>query len=171
MPDTIMNYMGHEPETVQSSGRIVTFDFPFGTVVLHAGPYRNIPRGFAGIKLAEEISKECAVHLPIRDFSVPEYSAQVENALIATIALGRAGSPLYAGCMGGMGRTGLFLALLQKVAQRSSWTLWQRLTERPTDPVVWVRKHYHPNACETREQVAYVHAFNTQRVERVVKRM
>lgn len=157
---------------VQSIGRgYITLDFPFGKFEVWAGRYADKPHGFAGIKVASEINKECAVALDIPDFSVPVYPAEVERALVATIALGAAGSPVYVGCMGGQGRTGLFLALLRKVSERSCRGVWQWLTEKPDDPVAWVRENYLVHACETREQAEYVHQFNTYRVERIVKRM
>ena len=158
-----------EGNAVQSIGRIVEIPMPFGTIAVQGGPYRAKPRGWPGIKLAKEIRSAYAVSLPVADYSVPDSDMPVEKALLATITLAAAGSPIYVGCMGGIGRTGLFLALLRKVSARSTRKFWSWQSHE--DPVAWVRKNYHAHACETEEQVKYVHEFDTTWLERIVKMM
>jgi protein-tyrosine phosphatase len=63
------------------------------------------------------------------------------------------GYPLYVGCMGGKGRTGLFLAVLAK-----AWGI--------KNPVEYVRANYYPHAVETKEQYAYVTNFKVSKAIR-----
>src|SRR5690606_26734740 len=87
------------------------------------------------------------VLLPITDFSVPENAADTDDALVAAFKAGIDGRPVYVGCMGGWGRTGLFLALMAKVAGEK-------------DPVGYVRRWYTPHAVETKQQKAYVENYD-----------
>jgi hypothetical protein len=86
-------------------------------------------------------------HIPINDFSIPkqpipEIQAAIRDAIRASIL----GKHVYVGCMGGWGRTGLFLSLMTK-------------TMGVSDPIHYVRKHYTPKAVETAEQEKYVIQF------------
>jgi protein-tyrosine phosphatase len=114
-------------------------------VSVFGGPYVHRPTHMTGIKLAVEINLPCDIDLPIVDYSVPDVAA-TKRVLLQTIKRLSKGETLYAGCWGGMGRTGLFLALLAKVAGVS-------------DPVSYVRSSYHPHAVETPEQKKYVADF------------
>lgn len=93
------------------------------------------------------------VYLPIRDFDVPSDAAAVSDAIRETLRAALAGETVYVGCMGGWGRTGLFMALLAKAAGIG-------------DPVDYVRKHYTPRAIETKEQYAYVAGFDVTELRR-----
>lgn len=86
--------------------------------------------------------------LRIPDFSVPE----VRNAtfmlawvLFESIVRKR---PVYVGCMGGTGRTGLILALLIKICYGET-----------TNPLVNVRAQYRSSAVETQEQEEFLSDF------------
>jgi protein-tyrosine phosphatase len=68
------------------------------------------------------------------------------SGLEATINYILEGKPVYAGCMGGIGRTGLLLALVLK-----AWG--------DEAPVATVRKQYYPHAVETSEQMRYIKEF------------
>jgi len=70
-----------------------------------------------------------------------------------TIHAGLAGKQLYIGCMGGWGRTGLFMALLAKASGIS-------------DPVAFIREQYTPHAVETKEQQDYVANFDVSPIQR-----
>jgi hypothetical protein len=114
-------------------------------VYVVGGPYRKRPEELFGVKLAQEIRAKCDVDLPIRDFSIPDDRAcheAVKKAMEALMKHGR----IYVGCMGGWGRTGLFLACLAKACGEG-------------DPVQFVRATYTPRAVETREQEAFVEDF------------
>ena len=128
---------------------------------LVGGPFKFCPDDMAGVCLLERgpaqdstgKRKPCAVHLPIEDFKVPEDPAALTKALQATLRRIIAGETVYVGCMGGWGRTGLFLALLAKVSGIP-------------DPVGYVRKHYTPRAVETSQQRQFVDTFETAGLRR-----
>lgn len=96
------------------------------------------------------------VHLPIQDFSIPKDDREVEVALIETITAAIRGDSVYVGCMGGWGRTGLFLALIAKAVGIA-------------DPVKYVRSTYTPHAVETDMQAAYVAGFDVSHVQAVIQ--
>jgi hypothetical protein len=114
---------------------------------IQAGPYRSKPQDMFGVKLAGEINAPCDISIPIRDFGVPADDAIVRDALRVVLRRLALRQTVYVGCMGGLGRTGTFLALLAKALGRS-------------DPVGYVRENYSHAAVETREQEAYVANFD-----------
>ena len=89
------------------------------------------------------------VHLPIRDFGLPADHEAVRKALRDTLEALLLKKDVYVGCMGGFGRTGLFLALLAKAAGVSR-------------PVAYVRNHYCARAVETDAQGRYIADFRVQ---------
>lgn len=106
------------------------------------GPYRQRPSDMVGVKMAEEIKAPCDVSIPTRDYQVPDTDVLNEglNAAINCMLRGRT---LYVGCMGGMGRTGLFLAVLAKAMG-------------VPNPVKFVRENYYSHAVETNGQYDFV---------------
>jgi len=106
------------------------------------GPYKERPNTYVGVKLAEEINRPCDVNIPTVDFDVPP-KAVLDAGLAQAVTLLLAGEPLYVGCMGGKGRTGLFMAVLAKVLG-------------VVNPVEYVRAEYYAHAVETKSQYAYV---------------
>jgi hypothetical protein len=129
----------------------------FHTLLLFAGPYDSFPGvdKMFGVCVRSERVKvgNQNVHLPIADFSVPQNDLQVQSALVETFRAVLDGKPVYVGCMGGFGRTGLFLALMAKAAGIP-------------DPVPYVRDTYYPNAVETREQLRYVENFDVRAIRK-----
>lgn len=124
------------------------------------GPYREyVPgtRRLVGVKMAKEITHPYDVSIPTADYSVPDVASMTEGLKAAFDAM-IAGNDLYAGCMGGIGRTGLFMACLIKVA----WALDH--TGYYDDPVTFVRGMYKAHAVETQEQKKYVEDFDTDPV-------
>ena len=118
--------------------------------------YKPIDNRDFGVCVREErVPPTADVVLPIRDFSVPAASRkdEVDEAIKKTLDAAMAGKRVWVGCMGGWGRTGLFLALIAKVCG-----------ER--DPVAYVREHYAPHAVETRDQQAYVESFDVAALQR-----
>lgn len=117
--------------------------------------YRPGENGDFGVCVrAERVPRAMAdLVVPIIDFSVPDPSLRdlVENTVERAIVAAMEGKRVYVGCMGGWGRTGLFLALLAKACGKE-------------DPVGYVRKHYTPHAVETYDQVRYVAAFDVSRL-------
>ena len=121
---------------------------------IHGGPFRYAPTDMAGLCLLEEF--EFATmrhrHMPIADFSVPADDAHVTAALKGVFRTLLRGQPVYVGCAGGWGRTGLMLALIAKVAGQEK-------------PVAYVREHYTPRAVETAAQECYVASFDVRPIQ------
>jgi hypothetical protein len=114
-----------------------------GKFEIFGGPYRQRPRNFRGVCMAAELAQSAHdVLVPTHDFSTPKV-AQLIAGLDRTLDLIIAGEPVYVGCMGGIGRTGLFLAAIAK--------LWGE-----EDPVAYVRRQYIPHAVETSEQKTFI---------------
>jgi hypothetical protein len=106
------------------------------------GPYNDRTTKYIGVNLAAEIKKPADIVCPTQDFSVPD-TQQLTEALLQTVDKIVDGYPVYVGCMGGRGRTGLFLAILAKAFGVKS-------------PVTYVRQNYFAHAVETAEQQLFV---------------
>ena len=120
---------------------------------VYGGPYMECPLGMFGVKMAVEIEYPYDVSIPTKDFQVPEVSdlrAGIVKALMSIIN----GEQVYAGCMGGIGRTGIFLAALAKV--QIEYRKTKHRSGRGDDPVLYVRKHFIPHAVETKQQEEYI---------------
>lgn len=127
----------------------------FRSFTIYGGPYAAFAPAQPGeikrfgICLREEVPRGSVadVHLPIDDFSVPRDPVLVADTIVKAYRAGLGGKDVFAGCMGGMGRTGLFLAILAKAMGEK-------------DPVPFVRKNYYSRAVETQEQAQYVKDFD-----------
>lgn len=120
------------------------------------GPFMECPKSMKGVKMAKEIKQKCAIDIPTEDFQTPD-RLKLYRGLHKAIELVLAGEPLYVGCMGGKGRTGLFLAVLAKAFGVKK-------------PVEFVREHYYAHAVETAEQYAFVKKFTiTPPMKRKIK--
>ena len=152
-PGVILQTGGFLPNDLSRMGAKGRFPLRLGTI--HAdilgGPYMQKPKGFYGIKMAEEISRDCVISIPTRDFDVPD-RGRLFAGLYAGISLAQQGVPLWVGCMGGIGRTGLYFGALSKVMSG-----YQKLTKhKPIDPITYVRSTYYSHAVETEQQVQWV---------------
>lgn len=146
--------MNYHHNTRSAHNGVLTIDLGwrglFHKATIVGGPYANFPgNGYFGVCLREEVPRdmEAHVHMPIVDFSVPEKDEDVVLAIKEVVAAVFRGDVVYVGCMGGWGRTGLFLSLLAKATGRE-------------DAVSFVRKSYTPKAVETKEQERYVENFD-----------
>jgi protein-tyrosine phosphatase len=123
----------------------------FHNLVVFGGPFDNWKKqstdDFGVCVRAERVPKNADVRLAIHDFQVPKDEKEVEEALRQTLAAMLDGKRVWVGCMGGWGRTGLFLSLLAKAVGIK-------------DPVAYVREHYSRRAVETQEQQDYVDKFD-----------
>lgn len=131
---------------------------------VYGGPYRKAPASIGGVKvvgvkMAEEIDRECDIDVPTEDYKTPHritFDRGLREAILALMG----DMPVYVGCMGGIGRTGLFLAGLAKyfdlsaehVTPESAWAK----EEVTTGAVGYVRKHYLSHALETKQQQEYI---------------
>jgi len=112
--------------------------------------YRPGINGEVGVCVrAERVPARADIRLPIHDFDVPGDVSEVDAAIEETLRALLAGQRVYVGCMGGWGRTGLFLALLAKTCGYD-------------DPIAHVRANYTPRAVETKEQEAFVREFDVR---------
>ena len=104
---------------------------------------------FFSINLMAEHPLPCTYYVPIKDFSVPDDEAVLVKSIEHALKDGR---PIYVGCFGGIGRTGLWLACMLKALGEP-------------DPVVAVRRWFYRHAVETEAQQAFVHDFSAHRVQ------
>lgn len=95
---------------------------------------------------------EAMLSLPLADFTAPA-TPQLEATLAALLAAmrDRPGLPVYIGCRAGIGRTGMLIAALARLAGHA-------------EPIAWTRAHYHPHAVETPAQAQAVAAFSPEAV-------
>lgn len=88
------------------------------------------------------------IHLPIKDFHVPDDLAAFELALDEVVNRAQAGDHIAVHCLAGLGRTGIFLACLAK----------HHLNYDGRHAIQWVRK-YIPSALENPAQEQFVIEF------------
>lgn len=114
-----------------------------------AGPFARCPPGVFGLCLDDESpARERADRLlPVPDFGLPPDPAALDAALREVMAALRDGRGAFVGCRAGLGRTGLALACLARMAGVEG------------DPVAFVRAGYDPRAVETAAQEAFARAF------------
>ncbi|MFM8319390.1 MAG: protein-tyrosine phosphatase family protein [Chloroflexota bacterium] len=84
------------------------------------------------------------IQLPVSDFGVPERAA-LDVALQQTAALARQGQNIAVHCSAGIGRTGLFMAELARLAMNMDGAA----------SINWVRRYIH-GAIETEAQVRFI---------------
>ncbi len=84
------------------------------------------------------------IHYPIVDMAPPSNAASFRKLVDWTCEQLRAGRKVHAGCMGGHGRTGTFLAAVVSVMTGMA------------DPIAYVRKNYCHKAVETHSQVKFL---------------
>lgn len=124
---------------------------------VYGGPYRAKPEEMFGVKMAAEIDHPHHVSIPTRDFCVPNTDDVRKGVMQALMAMVN-DEVVYAGCMGGIGRTGLFLGVLAKV--QIEYRKSKHRKGRGDDPVAYVREHFIPHAIETDEQQDFVRNFD-----------
>ncbi len=136
-----------------------------GEYQVYGGPYRTKPYDFYGVKMAEEINEPCAVDIPTKDFDVPGVAVMREGLSRGVMAI-LSGQKVYAGCMGGIGRTGLFLALVSKVFSEADALV--NLDAYYTGPITHVRTSYKKSAVETVPQIRFIQDFDVRDLARLV---
>ena len=135
------------------------FNAAYYALKVHGGPFDKRPKGLSQFNVcvrAERVPPDAIhAHLPIVDFEVPgpEQRQLVEDTLFKALKAAIDGKHVYVGCMGGVGRTGLFMALLAKAANISN-------------PVSFVRATYDSHAVETKDQRKYVETFDVKPLQR-----
>jgi len=132
-------------------------DFKFGLTraTVYGGPYRECPEGAYGVNMAAELRYlPSKVQVPTEDFQTPDPDDLLEGLRQTILALG-AKQQVYVGCMGGIGRTGLFLAVLAKALGYET-------------PVTYIRANYLSYAVETEQQQRYVDTFDVSGLKSTV---
>lgn len=137
---------------VQCNGKMV-LSVDGRSVVVYGGRYLARPLGMKSVKLAKEIDAACNAYLDIPDFGVPAeiYARAAVNTAINFL---KEDGEIYVGCMGGIGRTGMFLAILVK---RLEFLNGEKLSGE--ECIRRVRKEYLSYAIETGEQERFVSTF------------
>lgn len=131
-------------------------------ITVVGGPFDNAPSAETAFLVcvreegAKDLDKD--VWLKIKDFRIPTDTDAVYAALLETFQAAFEGQPIYVGCMGGTGRTGLFLALICKCLGIEK-------------PINYVREHYAPGAVETEEQEAYIFDFDHTVITKQLQRL
>lgn len=109
--------------------------------------YLGLDRGMYMAKAPypwEEKPQVVQVLFPVKDMDVPESATDFRAMVEWTCTQLQAGKRVHVGCMGGHGRTGMFLAALVKVATGEEHAIG------------WVRKHYCQKAVETTLQADWL---------------
>lgn len=115
--------------------------------ILMGGPYVNKPAHYYGVKMAAEIDKPCHIDIPTRDFNIPDEKVFLRGIVEGYVRMLK-GQHLYVGCMGGIGRTGLYMAGMAKVMYMAGYI---------NQPVVeYVREYYLSHAVETTQQIQFI---------------
>jgi hypothetical protein len=121
--------------------------------------YRETRR-LVGVKMAEEIDHPHDFKVDTEDFSTPLVK-DMQDGLIFGLKSIAEGKDVYTGCMGGIGRTGLYMACMAKVMHAYYLKKGECLPDESlVDPVFYVRKWYNPHAVETAGQKKYVQDFD-----------
>lgn len=151
-------------ETEVSEMKLGTNFLPFKAGVIrgsiYGGPFKSYEQGtrrLVGVKMAKEIKHPHEIDIPVVDYGIPEESVMQMGLLRALAELER-GNDIYAGCMGGVGRTGLFIGCMSKVL--IDYHAGAYMGE--IDPVKLTRKVFKGHAIETPEQEAFVLGFDTE---------
>jgi len=119
--------------------------------MIYGGPYRNRPKDLPGFCMAEELMDlPHDVAIPTRDFSVPEPEDMMKGLEKARYYLKKDGS-LYVGCMGGIGRTGLFMGAMTLLSFMSQYWMPNQAA-LAVEAIKYVRDNYKGHAIETKQQ-------------------
>lgn len=127
---------------------------------IYGGPYYDLHTSCRSdhvrlVKMAREIQLPCDVDIPTADFQTP-HPAVLKAGIKRTLAYMMDGKDIAVGCMGGVGRTGLFLAAMAKV-------------RGVPDPVAHVRACYLPHAVETAAQQQFIADLDVSDIQKQLK--
>lgn len=155
---------GARRSVVPTPNGVIAFDLGLAgagkSILVTGGPFDAYPYTDCDVGIcvrAENVPPGVDAHVPIRDFDVPQDEAQLRQVLLWAFKAAIDGRRLYVGCMGGWGRTGLFLALMAKAAG-------------VPEPIGYVRLNYTQKAVETRDQEKFVKTFDVSDLRREINR-
>lgn len=136
------------PSIEQLKVKSLKFRLGWRDRIVFGGPFRfteHIKEHVFKIKMAKEIFMPFDVNVPTVDFSVPS-KKDLHNGLVLGLKAMARNEALYVGCMGGIGRTGLYMAVLARIFDIEN-------------PIEWVRANYNSHAVETTQQWEYIMNF------------
>lgn len=155
-------------EVKPERGRNMKFKAGAINGIVYGGPYMQRPANIVGVKMALEIDRPCDVNIPTRDFDVPNVNVFKTGLALGIMHL-KAKGEIYVGCMGGIGRTGLYMAGLAKVMEE----MGELDTDGPElsipHSVAYVRNQYLGHAVETRQQLEYIENLDVSDIVAAVK--
>jgi hypothetical protein len=143
-------------------------EFPMGIALIFGGaPFRMADMTHLGrvgyptyrVKCATEVPGDADDEVPCQDYSVPR-ELDLLNAVERAIQAAFQGRAVFAGCYGGIGRTGVFMATVLKV-----------LMPDMMDYVGLTRNLYLRGTIETEEQMELVDEIEVDALRRKVKWM
>lgn len=150
----------------QGSNGEFAVSFPFGITLFFVGaPFKltqSIPATLFKVKCASEQPGFYDALVPCVDFGVPT-DADMLKGVEAAIEAAFAGRPVFAGCAGGIGRTGTFLAVVLKVLHP---------LPKPVAKGAYkalVRDVYLSHAVETPKQGALIDGIDVEQLRKRVK--
>jgi hypothetical protein len=111
------------------------------------------------VKCATEVAGTFEEEVPAQDFGVPTHTA-MRLAVTHAVEAAFQGRPVFAGCVGGIGRTGTFLAVVLKVFYP---------TYSGEQLVYMTRAVYLGHAIETAEQKKLIDTIDVSALQRRVK--
>lgn len=124
--------------------RPTTFVFENQYFEIHGGPIANAPGNAFRVRLAPEVPAPAEVTVAVPDFGVPSDPDAWRAAALKLIRVALKGKrPVYTGCRGGIGRTGMMIATIAKIMGEPH-------------PVRWTRIHFRREAVETTSQEQWV---------------
>jgi len=157
------------------STNLMVLDFPFGRRMIWGGPwddrkdcqFTNTP---VTVKLEERRNGKSDIDFFIQDYGVPddEYTRRMLAQMIREL---HGNTDMYVGCWGGMGRTGLVLGLLAKIARFSNSRWYEVSRWSLFDPVKYVREYYRPEAVETTQQERFVRGLDVKPLIQMARHM
>lgn len=138
-------YVSHPPLKLTIEGQ--EYEIRGGNCGSPIGEY-DVLIGFAGPRPPKRFYPwlgKTVVDFPIQDMGVPTHQVDMDNLIKWTVNQLKKGRKVYCGCIGGHGRTGLFLSALVKE------------TMGVEDAITHVRTNYCHKAVESTKQIDWLH--------------
>jgi hypothetical protein len=143
---------------------------PLGVKLVFAGapfPKRGVVHNAFVVKCATEQRGAADVEIPCEDFGVPTDRAML-NGVDRAIEAAFAGKQVFAGCAGGIGRTGTFLTVVLK-ALGADPTGYDGHSRVPL--VNMIRKVYLGHAVETSAQEKLISTIDVSAIQAKIRRL
>ena len=116
------------------------------------GPFESAPKGHGTVCMAKEKTGG-DIRVPTQDFNVPT-EQELIFGLWQALDFFKHGKPFHVGCMGGWGRTGIFLTALVQLSYEMKYE------PNPALALRYVRDAYSPRAVENEGQEKFLRDLN-----------